>query len=114
MKRCSLTTTLPDHRVVQIYCGWDFLFIKTLAKYMPMDKPLTYLDAGSNIGCASVLFAHSIMGRGQVVAVDANPETVKVRAASRAHTAKACSLPRCSQLASRMPSAAAMLRCVRA
>lgn len=68
-----------DHDVfLQIYCGGDFEFIKTLANYMPINKPLTYLDAGSNIGCASVLFAHSIMGRGQVVAVDANPETVKV------------------------------------
>lgn len=69
----------PGRSTVQIYCGGDFEFIKTLANYMPIDKPLTYLDAGSNIGCASVLFAHSIMGRGQVVAVDANPETVKVR-----------------------------------
>lgn len=84
---------LPDHHVMQIYCGGDFRFIKTLAKYMPMDKPLTYLDAGSNIGCASVLFAHSIMGRGQVVSVDANPETVKVRVLSEVHRSMARGLP---------------------
>lgn len=66
----------PD--MMQIYCGGDFEFIKTLANYMPINKPLTYLDAGSNIGMASVLFTHSIMGNGQVIAVDANPETVKV------------------------------------
>eukprot|EP00892_Ulva_mutabilis_P004679 jgi/Ulvmu1/2583/UM014_0034.1 len=68
-----------DHDVfLQIYCGGDFEFIKTLAAFMPINKPLTYLDAGSNIGMASVLFSHSIMGNGQVIAVDANPETVKV------------------------------------
>ena len=49
-----------------------------LSKYLPLDRPVTFLDAGANIGMASLLFSHLIMGNGQVLSVEANPETAQV------------------------------------
>lgn len=64
---------------VQVYCGGDFGFMAQLAKYMPTNGPITFLDAGANIGMASLLFAQLIMGNGQVISVEANPETAQVQ-----------------------------------
>jgi hypothetical protein len=49
-----------------VYCGADFGFLHTLSEFMPETRPTTMLDAGANIGAASVLFAHLIGMRGQV------------------------------------------------
>lgn len=69
--------------LLQVYCGGDFEFMSTLAEFLPLDRPVTFLDAGANIGLASVLFSYMIMGQGEVIAVDANPETIKARIPAR-------------------------------
>ena len=58
---------------LQVYCGADFGFLHTLSEFLPTNKPVTVLDAGANIGAASLLFAHLIGMHGQVVAVEAFP-----------------------------------------
>jgi predicted O-methyltransferase YrrM len=63
---------------LQIYCTQDFLFMSTIGSYLPLDRPLTVLDAGANIGLAAVLFAQLIRFSGEVMAVDANPATCEV------------------------------------
>lgn len=45
---------------------------------MPASEPISFLDAGSNIGLATSMFARALAGLGQVVTVEANPETFKV------------------------------------
>lgn len=83
MKRRMVTTDTVDCGAeivaVQVYCGGDFGFMAQLAKYLPTSRPATFLDAGANIGMASLLFAHLIMGNGQVISVEANPETAQVQ-----------------------------------
>lgn len=63
---------------MQVFCGGDFGFMAKLSKFLPMDRPVTFLDAGANIGMASILFSQLIMGHGQVLSVEANPETAEV------------------------------------
>lgn len=64
---------------VQVYCDSDFAFLPRLAPYLPLDRPVSVLDAGTNVGLAAILFAQLIKFHGEVVAVDANPETLTVR-----------------------------------
>lgn len=68
--------------MMQVYCGGDFGFMAKLSKYLPIGRPATFLDAGANIGMATLLFSQLIMGNGQVLSVEANPETAQVRALS--------------------------------
>lgn len=76
-----------DHDVLrQLYCGGDFGFMHRLTEYLPLRRPTTILDAGANIGLSSILFSHMIMSYGEVLAVEANPETLQVRLAPPAHT----------------------------
>jgi FkbM family methyltransferase len=51
-----------------------------LANFIPNDRPTTILDAGANIGAAAVLFAHTIGLYGEVITVEANPDTYTVMA----------------------------------
>ena len=62
----------------QVYCQKHFKYMKKLADFMPIYKPVTFLDAGSNIGVASMLFSHAMMGNGEVLSVEAHPETFEV------------------------------------
>jgi predicted O-methyltransferase YrrM len=64
---------------LQVYCGADFKFMRTLAQYFDMSRPTTFLDAGANIGLASLLFTQMMMSNGETLAVDANPSTLEVR-----------------------------------
>lgn len=64
---------------LQVYCDNDFAFLPRLAPYLPLDRPVSVLDAGTNVGLAAILFAQLIKFRGEVVAVDANPGTLAVR-----------------------------------
>jgi predicted O-methyltransferase YrrM len=64
---------------VQVYCGEDFQFLQTLTRYMPLARPVTMLDAGTNVGLAAILLAQAMRFHGQIVAVDANPGTLEVR-----------------------------------
>lgn len=63
---------------MQVFCGLDFVFLKKLTDYVPLMRPVTVLDAGANVGLATILFAQAIRFNGQVVSVDANPGTMKV------------------------------------
>jgi FkbM family methyltransferase len=60
-----------------VLCWQEFRFLEWLAEYMP-DRPVTFFDAGANIGMASVLFAKVMRFTGEVLAVEANPETYAV------------------------------------
>ena len=46
--------------------------------YLPKDRPAVVVDAGANIGLASILFTQVINFNGEVLAIEANPSTVKV------------------------------------
>ena len=61
-----------------MYCGADFNYLHTLAEFLPTDRPITILDAGANIGAASVLFSHFLALNGQVIAVEAFPPNFKI------------------------------------
>eukprot|EP00892_Ulva_mutabilis_P006593 jgi/Ulvmu1/4305/UM002_0026.1 len=75
----TLRPQSTDHAVfLQVFCGGDFGFMARLSEYLPMDRPVSFLDAGANIGMASILFSQLIMGNGQVLSVEANPETAEV------------------------------------
>eukprot|EP00892_Ulva_mutabilis_P006528 jgi/Ulvmu1/4247/UM192_0007.1 len=74
----QLRPNSTDHDVfLQVYCGGDFGFLPRLAPYLPAG-PISVLDAGTNVGLAAILFAQLIKFRGEVVAVDANPQTLQV------------------------------------
>lgn len=62
-----------------MFCSEDFAFLRQLTQYVPLARPVTVLDAGANVGLATILFAEAIRFNGQVVSVDANPGTMKVR-----------------------------------
>lgn len=64
---------------MQVFCGLDFGFLKKLTDFVPLARPVTVLDAGANVGLATLLFAQVIRFNGQVVSVDANPGTMTVR-----------------------------------
>lgn len=49
-----------------------------LSAYMPVNRPVSILDAGANIGGASILFAQLVAFNGEVLAVDANPMTFEL------------------------------------
>lgn len=63
---------------LQVYCDADFAFLPKLAPYLPLGRPVSVLDAGTNIGLAAILFAQLIKFNGEVMAVDANPGTLEV------------------------------------
>lgn len=55
--------------MLQVYCGGptgDFGFLEHLAKFLPIGRPVTILDAGANIGGASILFSQLIAFSGEV------------------------------------------------
>ena len=63
---------------VQVYCEDHFNYMTTLSEFMPIYKPITFLDGGSNTGMAAILFSHAMMGNGEVLAVEAHPDTFEV------------------------------------
>jgi FkbM family methyltransferase len=50
----------------------------SLGKFLPLERPVSILDAGANIGGASILFAQLARFSGEVLAVDANPMTFEL------------------------------------
>lgn len=70
------------HACMQAFCGVSFRFLAGLVAYALPGRPLTVLDAGANIGLASMLFAHYIRFDGTIVAVDASPPTFDVMRAN--------------------------------
>lgn len=77
---------------LQVYCGYDFNFLAKLAPFIPVDRAVSILDAGTNVGLAAILFAQLIKFNGEVVAVDANPQTLQVRHAPRRPAAATATL----------------------
>jgi FkbM family methyltransferase len=63
----------PRINGMQAYCSRTFGFLAGLASYALSSRPLTFLDAGANIGLASMFFAHYIGYDGTIIAVDASP-----------------------------------------
>ena len=63
---------------VQVYCSTDFAFMEQLVTYLPMDGRITVLDAGANIGLASLLFEQITRYKSIVLSVDAMPKTFDV------------------------------------
>jgi hypothetical protein len=53
----------------------SFRFLHGIVDYVPVDRPVTLLDAGANVGFASLFFVPFIHFNGKVVAVDASPST---------------------------------------
>lgn len=63
---------------MQFYCMPHFLYVRLLGPYLPTDRPATVVDAGANIGLASMLYAQVINFNGEIIAIEANPSTLKV------------------------------------
>ena len=68
----------PAAATVQVFCRkqWDLLL--QLLPYVPFDRPAHVLDAGANIGLASLLFTPFLRHLGTITAVDASPPTFHV------------------------------------
>jgi hypothetical protein len=60
---------------MQVFCGVSFRFLHGIVDYVPVDRPVTFLDGGANVGFASLFFVPLIHFNGKVVAVDASPST---------------------------------------
>jgi hypothetical protein len=65
--------------LLQFFCENNFLYMTHLANYLPRDRPATIVDAGANIGLASLMHAVAMNFYGQVLSVEANPMTLRVR-----------------------------------
>jgi hypothetical protein len=55
---------------LQVYCGGRFSFLPDIARYAPIDRPTTVLDAGTNIGAGTLLFAALTRFAGDVLALE--------------------------------------------
>jgi hypothetical protein len=64
---------------VQFFCDENFLFTTFLGPYIPKDRPTTVVDAGANIGLATILFSQIINFNGEILAIEPNPSTLEVR-----------------------------------
>jgi hypothetical protein len=67
--------TLTD---MQFFCQEHFLFATYLGPFLPKTRPAVVVDAGANIGLASILFSQVINFNGEVLAIEANPSTLEV------------------------------------
>ena len=63
---------------VQVYCSAEFAFLEQLVTYLPTDGHVTILDAGANVGLASLLFDQITRYNSVVLSVDAMPDTCDV------------------------------------
>lgn len=63
---------------MQFFCAQHFLYTTYLGPYLPKDRPTTVVDAGANIGLASILYSQIINFDGEVLAIEANPSTLDV------------------------------------
>ena len=63
---------------MQFFCQEHFLYASFLGAFLPRDRPAVVVDAGANIGLATILFAQVINFNGEILSVEANPSTVEV------------------------------------
>ena len=64
---------------MQFFCQSHFLYTTFLGAYLPKNRPAVVVDAGANIGLASILFSQVINFNGEVFSIEANPSTLEVR-----------------------------------
>jgi hypothetical protein len=67
---------------MQFFCEPHFHFISALGPWLPKNRPVTVVDAGANIGLATILFSQFINFNGEVLSIEANPSTLEVRLSS--------------------------------
>ena len=66
---------------MQAYCGGDtgnFAFLPFISRFVPVHRPVSVLDAGANIGTATILLSQMIAFHGEVISVDASPDTTVI------------------------------------
>lgn len=88
---------------VQVYCGGptgDFGFMPHLARFLPLEGPISILDAGANLGGASILFAQARICRALCPAGFAPVFSALTRPVVHPIASRACRsvLVRCSTL----------------
>jgi FkbM family methyltransferase len=49
-----------------------------LSQFIPQNRPTTILDAGANIGAATLLFAHMTALTGRIFSVEASPTNINI------------------------------------
>lgn len=62
-------------RGVQVFCENQFDILTELLPYVPFDRPVHVLDAGANIGLASLALTAFMRHHGSITAVEAYPPT---------------------------------------
>ena len=62
----------------QVLCESDFEFVDHIAARVAQDQPITIVDAGANIGLASILLAQVCGHRCQILAIEASPATSRL------------------------------------
>lgn len=102
-KANGATTTTSS--LAQVYCQHNFDFLKQLLDFLPPSGDIQILDAGANVGFVSILLSQLVGGRGHVIAVEANPGTIKVHPERPKHERSVLrpSLRRAPLLLSRRP-----------
>lgn len=62
----------------QFFCEPHFHYISYLGPWLPKNRPATIVDAGANIGLASILFAQFANFNSEILAIEANPSTLEI------------------------------------
>ena len=68
----------PSHSrqcTMQVFCQHEWDHLLALLPYVPWDRPVHVLDAGANIGLASLVLTAFIRHHGTITAVEASPPT---------------------------------------
>lgn len=73
----SKQNVIGNASCVQVSCQ-RFGFFKELIPYIPLTRPLAFLDAGANAGFASFLFARLMQFQGELVSVEMNPSSAQL------------------------------------
>lgn len=74
----------PSRHAAQVYCARDFEFITTMRRWMPPHRPPVFVDAGANIGAATLLLSHLSALQGHVFSIEASPENLEILTANTA------------------------------
>jgi FkbM family methyltransferase len=63
---------------LQVLCSEDFNFVARLQPYLPEGRSATFLDAGANIGMASLLFSLILPLPLSITAIEPHPDTYSI------------------------------------
>ena len=75
---CKPTSSAPPSEhvsLLQVFCEDNNNILKYMANMLPSDRQPVFLDAGANIGGATMLYTIFAAYQAYVVAVEANPVT---------------------------------------